>query len=263
MSRISQPIRNFVSIIMKHIPKLNIKIKMGFTLIELLVVIAIIAILAAILFPVFGRVRENARRSSCQSNLKQIGLAVIQYTQDYDEIMPIVDDDQGAPFWMDNLYPYYKSYQLLKCPSDSRQLNIGPNGNNSSYSANVLGRQNVNNYTHPWSTKTWTGAWSMIPRLLPEIRFATTTVLMADGTDYAWSCNNIANTSCGSLKVDTTKDPREFGEWRERHLGTINTLWVDGHVKAVKLDFLTKPSNYWAPPGGNRFTYFTVDADPD
>src|SRR5690606_14055579 len=61
--------------------------KAGFTLIELLVVIAIIAILAAILFPVFGRARENARRSSCQSNMKQFGLGMIQYSQDYDEKM--------------------------------------------------------------------------------------------------------------------------------------------------------------------------------
>src|SRR6218665_2214986 len=61
----------------------------GFTLIELLVVIAIIAILAAILFPVFARARENARRSACQSNLKQIGLGIMQYTQDYDERYPI------------------------------------------------------------------------------------------------------------------------------------------------------------------------------
>src|SRR5687768_5924591 len=68
----------------------------GFTLIELLVVIAIIAILAAILFPVFARARENARRSSCQSNLKQIGLGFAQYTQDYDEKMPITIYWTGA-----------------------------------------------------------------------------------------------------------------------------------------------------------------------
>ena len=66
--------------------------RVAFTLIELLVVIAIIAILAAILFPVFGRARENARRSSCQSNMKQIGLAFAQYTQDYDERLPLSTD---------------------------------------------------------------------------------------------------------------------------------------------------------------------------
>src|SRR5687767_10691477 len=62
--------------------------KTAFTLIELLVVIAIIALLAAILFPVFARARENARRAGCQSNLKQIGLGIMQYSQDYDELMP-------------------------------------------------------------------------------------------------------------------------------------------------------------------------------
>src|SRR5688572_5225460 len=102
----------------------------GFTLIELLVVIAIIAILAAILFPVFGRARENARRSSCQSNLKQIGLGLYQYLQDNDEIFPIYysGTTNGASNpnpatatykWMDSIYPYVKSEQLFTCPSDS------------------------------------------------------------------------------------------------------------------------------------------------
>jgi len=85
--------------------------KSGFTLIELLVVIAIIAILAAILFPVFARARENARRSSCQSNMKNIALGFKQYTQDYDESYPA----KGT--WTTAIYTYTKSDQILRCPS--------------------------------------------------------------------------------------------------------------------------------------------------
>lgn len=124
----------------------------GFTLIELLIVIAIIAILAAILFPVFSRARENARRASCMNNMKQLGLAVMQYTQDYDEKYPLswfgripggpsrgsytqtdasmpgahfttIDPSGGAGSsgnwitWMDMIYPYVKSIQVYRCPS--------------------------------------------------------------------------------------------------------------------------------------------------
>ncbi|PQV63283.1 hypothetical protein B1R32_11310 [Abditibacterium utsteinense] len=102
--------------------------KFGFTLIELLVVIAIIAILAAILFPVFGRARENARRSSCQSNLKQIGLGIMQYVQDYDEYLPNYVRNGTSPtnkfisdytVWADVIQPYIKSTQLFVCPSNT------------------------------------------------------------------------------------------------------------------------------------------------
>ena len=123
----------------------------GFTLIELLVVIAIISILASILFPVFARARENARRTSCLSNMKQIGLGLMQYTQDYDERYPRawgglgadgrtgdpndIETDTSKPggvfkinaaaggaadhyrTWMDYIYPYVKSTQLFRCPS--------------------------------------------------------------------------------------------------------------------------------------------------
>lgn len=103
----------------------------GFTLIELLVVIAILALLAAILFPVFTRAREKARQSSCSSNLKQLGLAFLQYTQDYDEKFPQGTDTMAScgndptgvvgGGWAGQLMPYTKSLQLFRCPSDPLQ----------------------------------------------------------------------------------------------------------------------------------------------
>lgn len=90
----------------------------GFTLIELLVVIAIIAILAAILFPVFARAREQARKTSCLSNLKQIGLACHMYAQDYDELFPCGDYPHNPqPRFVGQIMPYMKNYQILYCPS--------------------------------------------------------------------------------------------------------------------------------------------------
>jgi prepilin-type N-terminal cleavage/methylation domain-containing protein len=100
----------------------------AFTLIELLVVIAIIAILAAILFPVFQKVRENARRTACLSNEKQLGLGFIQYTQDADEQLPYCF--YGAPQgWAGHLYPYVKSTGVFKCPDDSTNTYVSA-GNN-------------------------------------------------------------------------------------------------------------------------------------
>ena len=97
----------------------------AFTLIELLVVIAIISILASILFPVFARARENARRTSCMSNMKQMGLGIIQYVQDYDDTYPQAywyknnaGDSGGYMQWSGMIQPYVRNTQLFVCPSD-------------------------------------------------------------------------------------------------------------------------------------------------
>ena len=90
----------------------------GFTLIELLVVIAIIALLAAILFPVFARARENARRASCQSNMKQLGLGFMQYIQDYDDCYPRGSNNTNGSGWGGQIYSYVKSTQIYQCPDD-------------------------------------------------------------------------------------------------------------------------------------------------
>jgi prepilin-type N-terminal cleavage/methylation domain-containing protein/prepilin-type processing-associated H-X9-DG protein len=111
------------------------KSRSAFTLIELLVVIAIIAILASILFPVFGRARESARSTSCQSNLKQIGLGFAQYVQDYDGIYPLAGGAiaftatppaDGKMSWTEQIFPYVKSRQIFVCPSDSVSVSGSP-----------------------------------------------------------------------------------------------------------------------------------------
>jgi len=138
----------------------------GFTLIELLVVIAIIAILAAILFPVFQKVRENARRASCTSNLKQLSIAVVQYQQDFDEIMPGSAVNAALGGWIyftgftafpsptptafdptqGSIYPYVKSKGVYICPDESSNQ-----GNSYSINGPICG-QALSQFTQPSAT---------------------------------------------------------------------------------------------------------------
>ena len=138
----------------------------GFTLIELLVVIAIIAILAAILFPVFQKVRENARRASCTSNLKQLSIAVVQYQQDFDEIMPGSAVNAALGGWIyftgftafpsptptafdptqGSIYSYVKSKGVYLCPDDSSNQ-----GNSYSINGPICG-QALSQFTQPSAT---------------------------------------------------------------------------------------------------------------
>jgi len=139
---------------------MNRMAKRGFTLIELLVVIAIIAILAAILFPVFAQAREAARKTTCLSNTKQVTLAALMYVQDYDENPPLTMATDGLTFfytWQDLIQPYAKNYGLLICPN-SPYKSTDPNGIEywMSYgmipaaSADGTGYSNYLTRTAPW-----------------------------------------------------------------------------------------------------------------
>ena len=209
----------------------------GFTLIELLVVIAIIAILAAILFPVFARARENARRASCGSNLKQVGLGIAQYTQDYDEKLPPQagrdtdgPSDDSGPFgsWAHRIQPYVKSTQLFKCPSNpmSRNLNGTPLASlnypaiPASYSASI--HYFGNNPTRPNAEAI--------------IQSPSTKIMVTEASD-SQTAFAAADWNGNSLFRD-----RGFAG----HLGTTNYLFGDGHVKALRpTQTMAGNSNMW------------------
>jgi prepilin-type N-terminal cleavage/methylation domain-containing protein/prepilin-type processing-associated H-X9-DG protein len=220
----------------------------GFTLIELLVVIAIIAILASILFPVFARARENARRASCQSNLKQIGLGIEQYKQDYDSRYMHEEDNSvpgrdapDQPFgpwvrkrfgWDHVIQPYLKSTQIFRCPSTSTGPNFGnasaPNdGNigNISYSAN-------SKVTGSWG-HTVNPTWGEGPLSDSQLEFPASTILVMDGGggQTGGDTGNVASTSDSWGYGQIHGDAIKTGGPLQRHLEGGNYLFTDGHVK--------------------------------
>jgi prepilin-type N-terminal cleavage/methylation domain-containing protein/prepilin-type processing-associated H-X9-DG protein len=209
----------------------------GFTLIELLVVIAIIAILAAILFPVFARARENARRASCQSNLKQIALGVFQYTQDYDEMLPRnrVSATLVSPTnpygWADMLQPYLKSTQIFQCPSETNSMgtSVGANGSAPSVTAAGYSDYYMNNAARQISVAVLDS---------PAI-----TVLLGDGESgngdnkYDGCLDSYADqTSGGTVGSACTAAQPYITDLvpAGRHLDGANYAFADGHVKWLK-----------------------------
>ena len=198
--------------------------KSGFTLIELLVVIAIIAILAAILFPVFARARENARRASCLSNTKQIGLGAAQYTQDYDErFPPAYNQDTQRPYY-DLLQPYLKSTQIFQCPSDT------PHSVAEAFSlaASVVTPTDGVSYGWNFLYLTHGGVAGRTYQYggvsLAQIASSSETVMLADTPDSNADWAIASRTSYG-----VTYEPPP------RHLEGANICFVDGHSKWFKV----------------------------
>jgi prepilin-type N-terminal cleavage/methylation domain-containing protein/prepilin-type processing-associated H-X9-DG protein len=247
----------------------------GFTLIELLVVIAIVAILAAILFPVFAQAREKARQSSCMSNLKQLGTAALAYNQDFDEMYPMAyylsptgntTPNQTQLSWAGLIYPYAKTEGIFRCPSEADLTAVTPgtfttgtpNGFTVTYAYNYyIGGNNS------------AGSAARATQSLPVVQNPSNLVMITDSgagphpnynpatrppeewktyrsttipTSGPWG--GMASlrgrtpwvlVMAGSTLAAPSDSPADCGAPRPRHNGVTNVLWADGHVKSSKV----------------------------
>lgn len=233
--------------------------KKGFTLIELLIVIAIISILAAILFPVFARARENARRTRCASNLKQLGLAMMQYSQDYDEKMlptalyySLIRPD-GTPgstaLWPHILAPYVKNLNVFECPSSTLKY-AGSGGGWLPYGYN---------YRSPGDGSCTTNCGVSMggnagdgSAAVAAIEDPSGTIAVSDAGYYIVRFRGAAFSREQAVRASQC-DASTFICQQARHLETINSLFVDGHVKSMPWQtILTAPGAY---------RYWTTSAD--
>ncbi len=233
----------------------------GFTLIELLVVIAIIAILAAILFPVFAQAREKARQTSCLSNQKQLSTGILMYVQDYDELFPLAFgyDPSLAPGWAWNYRlpvplswatpvdararasasnwinatsPYLKNYQIVTCPSG---INVGYEGGNA-YTGSGPAEVSM---TYNGLLMGYSDAGVVTPANLPMLTEGTGKAALNGYSlafpalicpDYTQACTY---QPCGSTATNGASSAwfGTFGEPAPVHSGGINVALVDGHAK--------------------------------
>jgi prepilin-type N-terminal cleavage/methylation domain-containing protein/prepilin-type processing-associated H-X9-DG protein len=228
--------------------------KRAFTLIELLVVIAIIAILAAILFPVFARAREAARATSCKSNLKQIVTGAMMYSQDYDEKLvaswdSYVHQAGGATYWMGMILPYTKNTGIYSCPSFS-----GPREGN-------LNNPQVSSYGHSHNFLGW--GLANTPGMA-DIQSPAETIYFTDRARRSWA-QFIANPDDENIIKSNDNDctaciraytqcagcpaggPYGMGACCQAvtvgsvHSGMVNIAFLDGHVKAYRPSAVTRP----------------------
>lgn len=212
----------------------------GFTLIELLVVIGIIAVLAAILFPVFAQVRENGRRTACLSNLRQLGLAFTMYAQDYDERLPAATDGgkgektEGGWIYYEEfpvnqnpktvdvtrgaIYPYVKDRRMYVCPDDTQGQAAG-----DSYAVNSC-------LTDPTITGYRPG------RALASLTSSPTEITLLTEEASHQEENPVPNERQRSSTDDGFQNIEVGNFLTERHTGGSVLLFVDGHTKPIKGD---------------------------
>lgn len=216
--------------------------------------IAIIAILASILFPVFARARENARRASCQSNLKQIGLGLAQYTQDYDErysyVLPA--NLPGGQFandwisWADVIQPYVKSTQIFVCPSNSTATTPPRSGGALSAMGNPATKFH---YAPPVATGGTGGTYCLTmwaeyvnsycpASTLSSIENSAQTLMIGDRTNSSDPYGGYA------IGPSTDSTWQQFGTPSKIHLEGGNWLFADGHVKWLRPEAAEANNNY-------------------
>lgn len=217
----------------------------GFTLIELLVVIAIIAILAAILFPVFAKAREKARQTSCLSNMKQIGLGLMMYVQDWDETMPgfkhrLYGGNSRGDGWYEGIEPYVENEQIGICPSYKYESTYGRT--NMPNETGYWGRTLIASYGVPAQDSTcrsvlgnlhtaFSGYYPPGPSLAEATMPAETVMVFESNSNWTQQTSGYGRDNSGNLRSISADGHR--GRQHFRHNMQMNVAFMDGHAKAV------------------------------